>query len=69
VPRYCTYPTILDEVKQISLTKLSEFGFMEPDSIKSGHLIWRGSGQEIGKINVSVDLRISPIIYLNYTYY
>jgi hypothetical protein len=68
MPAYSKYPTLLDEVKQISITKLKEFGYMEPDSFKSGRLIWSRRGQEIGSINISVDLRNSPQVYLNYTY-
>jgi len=67
MPAYCTFPTLLDEVKQISITKLKELGYFEPDSFKSGRLIWSRRGQEIGSINLSVDLRESPQAYLNYT--
>ena len=67
MPKYSTYPTLLDEVKQISITKLKELGYFEPDSFKSGRLIWSRRGQEIGSINLSVNLRETPQAYLNYT--
>ena len=68
MPAYSTFPTLLDEVKQISITKLKEFGFMEPDSFKSGQLNWSRRGEQIGSINISVDLRDSPQCFLWYTY-
>ncbi len=68
MPAYSTFPTILDEEKQISITKLKEFGLMEPDSFKSGRLSWSSRGEEIGSINISVDLRESPHCFLWYTY-
>ena len=68
MPAFSTFPTLLDEVKQVSITKLKEFGYMEPDSFKSGRLIWSRRGQEIGSINIFVYLQDSPFIELNYTY-
>ena len=68
MPAYSTFPTLLDEVKQISITKLKEFGYMEPDSFKSGRLIWSNRDKEIGSINISVDLRNTPHVTLSYTY-
>jgi len=68
MPAYSTFPTLLDEVKQISITKLKEFGFMEPDSFKSGQLTWSRRGQEVGSINIFVYLQDSPFAELSYTY-
>jgi hypothetical protein len=68
MPAYSTFPTLLDEVKQISITKLKEFGFMEPDSFKSGQLTWSRRGQEVGSINIFVYMQDSPFAELSYTY-
>jgi hypothetical protein len=68
MPAYSTYPTLLDEVNQISITDLKEFGYFQPDSSKSGKLIWSRRGQEIGSINILVSLRESPYALLTYTY-
>jgi hypothetical protein len=68
MPRYSIFPTLLDEVKQISITKLKEFGFMDPDSFKSGQLTWSRRRQEIGSINIFVYLQESPFAELSYTY-
>jgi hypothetical protein len=68
MPKPYTFPTLLDEVKQISITKLKEFGYFEPDSFKSGLLTWSRRGEQVGSINMSVDLRESPQCYLWYTY-
>lgn len=68
MPKPYTFPTLLDEVKQVSITKLKEFDFMEPDSFKSGKLIWSRRGQEIGSISISVDMRETPQATFSYTY-
>lgn len=68
MPKVSTFPTLLDEVKQISITKLKEFGYFEPDSFKSGQLTWSRRGEQVGSINFSVDLRDVPYAYLSYTY-
>jgi hypothetical protein len=52
MPKISTFPILLDEVKQISLTKLKQFGYFEPESFKSGLLIWSIRGEEIGSISL-----------------
>lgn len=68
MPKSYTFPTLLDEVKTVSISKLKEFGYFKPDSFKSGRLIWSRRGEEIGSISISVDLRQAPECYLSYTY-
>jgi hypothetical protein len=68
MPYHYTFPTLLDEAKQVSITKLKEFGYMAPDSFKSGRLIWSRRGQEIGSINIFVDMQESPYAELSYNY-
>lgn len=68
MPKISTFPTLLDEVKQISITKLKEFGYFEPDSFKSGKLTWSWRGEQVGSINFSVDLRDVPYANLSYRY-
>ena len=68
MPKRYTFPTLLDEVKTVSITKLKEFGYMKPDRFKSGQLIWSRRGEQIGRISMSVDLRQTPKCYLWYTY-
>jgi hypothetical protein len=68
MPKSYTFPTILDEVKTVSITKLKEFGIINSNSFKSGQLTWSRRGEQIGSINISVDLREIPKCYLWYTY-
>src|SRR5690625_2668366 len=68
MPKPYTFPTLLDEAKQVSITKLKEFGYMEPDSFKSGRLIWSSRGEEIGSVNIFVDMQESSYAELSYTY-
>lgn len=68
MPAHYTFPTLLDEVKQVSITKLKEYGYMNPDNYKPGRLIWSSKGQEIGSIRISVDMTETPQAIFFYTY-
>lgn len=68
MPAYSTYPTLLDEVNQISITKLKEFGYFESESFKSGRLTWSRRGQEIGSVRLYVDLRSYPYAFFSYNF-
>lgn len=68
MPKPYTFPLLLDEVKQVSISKLKDFGYLKPDSFKSGKLIWSCTGEEIGSINIFVSMRKKPFLELSYTY-
>jgi len=69
MPKIPTNPTILDKVKQIHLSKLKEWQYLEPNSFKSGKLSWSIGRQEIGSIRLSSSMnRDQPFIKLSYNY-
>lgn len=65
---YSTLPTILDEVKKISITNLKMVGLFEPGTVKTGQLNWTCGGEKVGSVNILVDMKDSPHAWLNYTY-
>jgi len=69
LPKIPTFPTILDHVKQLSISKLKEWGYLEPGCFKSGTIQWSRNGQEIGSIGIRGDMIAEePYIQLSYTY-
>jgi hypothetical protein len=69
LPEIPTFPTILDHVKQLSISKLKEWQYLEPGSYKTGTLTWSRNGQEIGSISIQSNVKAEePYIQLSYTY-
>lgn len=64
-----TSPTLYDEVKQISITKLKQWGYLEPGQIRGGVLNWNVNGTPTGSIAFQVDmLNKTPYIQLEYNF-
>lgn len=53
--RYSSFPTKLEEVKQIHLSKLKEWGYLESGQIKTGTLSWNINGEHTGSISIRVN--------------
>lgn len=69
MPKIPTFPTILDHVKQISISKLKEWQYLEPETLKAGTLSWSQNGKEIGSISIKSNMTAGqPYIQLSYTY-
>tara|TARA_R110002012_G_scaffold233730_1_gene407074 strand:+ start:1399 stop:1992 length:594 start_codon:yes stop_codon:yes gene_type:complete len=69
MPKPATYPTLFDEVLQLNITKLKEWGYLKPEQIKSGTLHWSTRGNEIASISIRSNTRdIEPFIELSYNY-
>jgi hypothetical protein len=67
MPKIPTYPTILDEVKKVTITKLKECQYLKPNCIKSGTLTWSQNGRKTGSISIYSDLTAEqPFIKLSY---
>lgn len=67
MPAHSTFPTLFDDVKQISISKLKEWDYFNAEGFKSGRLVWSRRGQEIGSISLSVDTRKDTYCTLSYT--
>jgi hypothetical protein len=67
MPKPSTLPTLFDEVKQISITKLKEWDYLKPEQIKSGVLNWSRDGNNTGSISILVNTNSKqPFIELDY---
>jgi len=69
VPKPHTFPTLFDEVLQIHLSKLKEWGYLNPSQIKTGTITWNRNGNQTGSISILVNtLNEEPFIELDYKY-
>lgn len=69
MPKFPTFPTLYDEVLQINITKLKEWGYLDPEQIKSGTINWSRNGNPTGSISIRVNTHSEqPYIELDYKY-
>ena len=64
-----TFPTLYNEALQISISKLKEWEYLNPEQIKSGTLTWSRNGNKTGSISIRVNTHSEqPYIELDYKY-
>ena len=69
MPKVPTFPTLYDEVLQISITNLKKWGYLDKNQSKSGQLTWSRKGEEIGSIGITSNMQDeNSYVMLNYTY-
>ncbi|UGU17717.1 hypothetical protein LS482_07520 [Sinomicrobium kalidii] len=69
MPKQYTFPTLYDEVLQLSITNLKEWGYLEPQQQKRGVLTWSRNGNKIGSISIVINMNTDvPYIRLDYKY-
>lgn len=69
MPKPYTYPTLLNEALQLSITKLKEWEYLNPEQYKSGTINWSRNEQPTGSISIQVNTKASlPYIELDYKY-
>ena len=67
--KFPTFPTLYNEALQISITKLKEWEYLNPEQIKSGTLTWSRNGNKTGSISIRVNTHSEqPYIELDYKY-
>jgi len=67
--KFPTFPTLYNEALQISISKLKEWEYLNPEQIKSGTLTWSRNGNETGSISIKVNTHSEqPYIELDYKY-
>lgn len=65
--RHSTVPDLFEDCKTISITKLKGWGYINPNSVRSGTLTWSNNWGETGNIGISIDMNeYSGTITLNY---
>lgn len=67
MPKPYTFPTIFDEVLQISITKLKQWGYLDPEQFKSGTLNWSYNGEKTASISIIVNT-YNPLPYIKLDY-
>ena len=69
MPKFPTFPTLFNEVLQISISNLKELGYLDPCQRRSGTFAWNSNGREIGSIGITADMTSAiPNIELDYKY-
>jgi hypothetical protein len=67
MPKPHSLPTLFNEVLQINISKLKEWGYLEPNQIKNGSLHWSRNGNPTGSISIKVDSN-EMILELDYKF-
>src|SRR5690606_41561878 len=69
MPKPHTFPTLYNEALQISISKIKEWEYLNPEQIKSGTLTWSRNGSQTGTISIKVNTHSEhPYIELDYKY-
>ncbi|MCZ2129491.1 MAG: hypothetical protein LC109_04415 [Bacteroidia bacterium] len=69
MPKPHTFPTLYNEALQISISKLKEWEYLNPEQIKSGTITWSRNGNKTGSISIQVNTHSDqPYIELDYKY-
>ena len=64
-----SFPTLYDEVLQVSISMLREWDYLKPGHWKSGTITWSRNGNKTGSIGISVHMdEESPYVELDYKY-
>ena len=69
MPKPHTFPTLYNEALQVSISKLKEWEYLNPEQIKSGTLTWSRNGNKTGSISIQANTYSKePYIELDYKY-
>jgi hypothetical protein len=69
MPKPSTFPTLYNEALQLNISKLKEWGYLDPKQIKSGTLNWLRNGNPTGSISIQVNTYCErPYIILDYKF-
>jgi len=69
MPKPYTFPTLYNEALQISISKLKEWEYLNPEQTKIGTLNWSRNGNPTGSISIEVNTKSEqPYIELDYKY-
>jgi hypothetical protein len=67
MPKPPTFPTLYDELKTVSISFLTKYGYLKPNQWRSGIITWSRNGNETGSISISVNTETeSPYLELDY---
>ena len=64
--KYPTFPTLIDEVKKVSITKLKEWNYL--DGYTRGIITWSRNGETTARISIFVDtITENPFVEFDYS--
>lgn len=67
MPKPHTFTTLYNEVKQIDLKKLRQWGYLKPNCLMSGVITWSRNGAKTGSISIATNTSLdSPVLELSY---
>jgi hypothetical protein len=67
MPKPYTFPTLLDEVKTVSISFLTKHGYLKPNQLKVGSVHWSRNGENLGSISIrSCTYSESPYLEFDY---
>lgn len=67
MPKPHTFPTLYDEVKTVSISLLSKYGYLKPNNWQGGTITWSRNGSKTGSISIRVSTQPeSPYLELDY---
>lgn len=68
MPKPITFPTLYNEVLQINISKLKEWGYLQPHRETKATYNWSRNGTSIGKISIHINtVEEQPFIILDYS--
>jgi hypothetical protein len=69
MPKFPTFPTLYDDVLQMNITKLRQWGYLNPNQIKNGQLDWSRNGEVFASISIRANtISQNPFIELDYNF-
>nr|WKN35053.1 hypothetical protein K4G66_21995 [Tunicatimonas sp. TK19036] len=69
MPRISTIPTLYNDARTVSISDLKKWGYLEPESYKSGTIKWSSRGEIRARIGIAVYMGMSKkYLELDYTY-
>jgi len=69
MPKPHSFPTLYNEALQISISKLKEWKYLNPEQTKNATLNWSRNGNPTGSISIQVNTQSEhPFIELDYQY-
>lgn len=68
MPKPYIFPTLYDDVLQVSVSNLKKWGYLKPYIYKSGTITWSRNGEKTASISIAVNTYAeSPYLELSYT--
>ena len=67
MPKPCSFPTLYDNLKTVSISFLAKHGYLKPNQWQSGTITWSRNGNKTGSISICVSTEPeSPYLELDY---